>query len=118
MSDRNMPANTPKATLIIEAEHPALAGHFPDAPIVPGVLLLDEMVRAAQSQPGTAWRWRIGAAKFLKPVHPGELLTIEQEALPNGSLRFCVARGGEPVAQGVLIPADAPARPYDGPEAD
>jgi 3-hydroxymyristoyl/3-hydroxydecanoyl-(acyl carrier protein) dehydratase len=111
-------ATIPTATLTIEAEHPALAGHFPDAPIVPGVLLLDEMVRAAQSQPGPVpWRWRIGAAKFLKPVHPGELLTIEQEVLPNGSLRFCIARGGEPVAQGVLIPADAPERPNDGPEA-
>jgi 3-hydroxyacyl-[acyl-carrier-protein] dehydratase len=105
-------------TLTIEAEHPALVGHFPDAPIVPGVLLLDEMVRAAQRQPlSMPWRWRIATAKFLKPVRPGELLTIEQEMLPNGSLRFCVARGGEPVAQGVFTPADAPARPYDGREA-
>ena len=33
-------------TVTIAAEHPALAGHFPGAPILPGVLLLDEMVRA------------------------------------------------------------------------
>jgi 3-hydroxymyristoyl/3-hydroxydecanoyl-(acyl carrier protein) dehydratase len=93
-------------TLTIGVEHPALPGHFPGAPIVPGVLLLDEMMRAAQTRPGsTSGRWRIGTAKFLKPVRPGELLTLEHEALPNGSLRFCVARGGEPVAQGVLIPA-------------
>jgi 3-hydroxyacyl-[acyl-carrier-protein] dehydratase len=96
-------------TLTIGAEHPSLAGHFPGAPIVPGVLLLDEMVRAAQSRAGPAHgRWRIGTAKFLKPVHPGELLTLAHEALPNGSLRFCVARGCEPVAQGLLIPTRAP----------
>lgn len=95
-------------TLTIGVEHPALPGHFPGAPIVPGVLLLDEMVRAAQTRSGCeAGRWRIGAAKFLKPVRPGELLTLEYEELANGSLRFFVARGGEPVAQGVLIPAHA-----------
>jgi len=104
-------------TLTIGLEHPALAGHFPGAPIVPGVLLLDEMVRAAQTPPGAApGRWRIGTAKFLKPVRPGELLTLEQEALPNGSLRFRVTRGGEPVAQGVLTPANASAPPSHGRE--
>jgi len=30
----------------ITADHPSLPGHFPDAPLVPGVLILDE-VRAA-----------------------------------------------------------------------
>jgi 3-hydroxyacyl-[acyl-carrier-protein] dehydratase len=102
-------------TLTISAEHPALAGHFPGAPIVPGVLLLDEMVRAAEAQLSpTPLHWRIGAAKFLKPVRPGETLTLEHEALPNGTLRFSVARGGEAVAHGVLVPT-ASAHPHDGP---
>jgi len=35
-------------TVTIGAEHPALAGHFPGAPILPGVLLLDEMLRAVE----------------------------------------------------------------------
>jgi 3-hydroxyacyl-[acyl-carrier-protein] dehydratase len=97
-------------TLTISAEHPALVGHFPGAPIVPGVLLLDEMVQAAQARGGTAaGHWRIGSAKFLKPVRPGDVLTLAHEVLPNGSLRFFVARGGEAVAHGVLIPAVAPA---------
>ena len=101
-------------TLTIGVEHPALVGHFPGAPIVPGVLLLDEMVRAAEDQLGSApVRWRISTAKFLKPVRPGETLTLEHEALPNGSLRFSLARGGEPVAHGVLIPANAAAQPHD-----
>jgi len=102
-------------TLTIAAEHPCLAGHFPGAPIVPGVLLLDEMVRAVEADGDPARpRWRIGSAKFLKLVRPGETLTLEHERLPNGSLRFSVARAGEPVAQGVLVPAAARAEPDDG----
>lgn len=105
-------------TLTIGAEHPALVGHFPGAPVVPGVLLLDEMVRAAEAQLAPASvHWRIGSAKFLKPVRPGETLTLEHESLPNGSLRFFLARGGEAVAQGVLIPATATAAADDGPQA-
>lgn len=92
-------------TLTIAAGHPALAGHFPGAPIVPGVVLLDEIVRMVEGGTG-AGHWRIGAAKFVRPVHAGETLTLGHERLPNGSIRFSVLRAGEPVAHAVLIPDD------------
>ena len=93
------------SSLIIPAEHPALAGHFPDAPILPGVLLLDEIVRAVETEDGgNGGRWRIGAAKFVKPVRPGETLTLGHERQSNGSIHFRISRAGEPVAHGVLVP--------------
>jgi 3-hydroxyacyl-[acyl-carrier-protein] dehydratase len=92
-------------TLTIAAEHPALAGHFPGTPIVPGVVLLDETLRAVEKDDAAGGiRWRIGAAKFVRPVRPGEPLTLEHERLDNGSLRFTVSRAGQPVAHGVLVP--------------
>ena len=101
-------------TVTIGAEHPALAGHFPGAPILPGVLLLDEMLRAVeQAQACGGTRWRIGAAKFVKPVRPGETLTLEHEPRPNGSIRFHIASAGHPVAHGVLVPAIDTAEPHD-----
>ena len=104
-------------TFTVDARHPSLAGHFPGAPILPGVLLLDETVHAvAQANATAGTRWSIGAAKFLKPVHPGETLTVEHEPLPNGSIRFSISSAGRPVANGVLRPvreslAHAPAAP-------
>lgn len=92
-------------TLTIGAEHPALVGHFPGMPIVPGVVLLDEMLQTLGSQDGCAGiLWRIGAAKFVKLVRPGELLTLAHEQLDNGSIRFSIARAGQPVAHGVIVP--------------
>jgi 3-hydroxyacyl-[acyl-carrier-protein] dehydratase len=99
---------SPVMTLTVAASHPALEGHFPGAPIVPAVVLLDEMVRAIETQGGAGAGWRIGAAKFVKPVRPGELLSLEREQLSNGSIRFAVLRGGQPVAHGLLVPAPPP----------
>ena len=106
------------ATFTIDATHPSLAGHFPGAPIVPGVLLLDETMRAVErSQQRAPSHWTIGAAKFVKPVRPGESVTLEHERLPNGSIRFALSSGGRAVAHGVLRPAQdaTPAEPRAAP---
>jgi predicted hotdog family 3-hydroxylacyl-ACP dehydratase len=59
----------------IQRDHPSLPGHFPDEPIVPGVVILDE-VRAALAQ----WRQgriaQIHFAKFLRPLRPDEVFAI------------------------------------------
>jgi 3-hydroxyacyl-[acyl-carrier-protein] dehydratase len=53
-------------TLRIEPGHPALAGHFPGAPVLPGVVLLDETLRALERADGAEpGRWVVAAAKFL-----------------------------------------------------
>ena len=92
-------------TVTIRADHPALSGHFPGMPILPGVLLLDETLRALEQAESLAvTQWRIGRAKFLKPVGPGETLVVEHQRLPNGSVRFTVSSAGHLVAKGMLIP--------------
>ena len=97
-------------TLKVDPGHPALAGHFPGSPVLPGVVLLDETLRAVEeAQGGAARRWTVGTAKFLKPVQPGETLTLEYEPLPNGSMRFAISSAGRAVANGVLRPAGAAA---------
>jgi 3-hydroxyacyl-[acyl-carrier-protein] dehydratase len=103
---------SPVTTLSIAASHPALAGHFPGVPIVPAVVLLDEMVCALESEGASGAGWRIGAAKFVKPVRPGELLSLERERLSNGSIRFSVLRDGQPVAHGLLVPVSAGGEPH------
>ena len=59
------------AHFAVPAEHPALPGHFPGRPIVPGVLLLDAVMQAAGLGEG-----RLLRAKFLAPVLSGDPVEI------------------------------------------
>lgn len=96
---------TPRA-LPIAIDHPAFAGHFPGSPVLPGVVLLDEAIRALElAQGGEPRCWRVGAVKFLRAVVPGEALTLEREGLASGAVRFTVLSAGQAVATGALSPA-------------
>lgn len=57
--------------ICIPAAHPALAGHFPGRPIVPGVLLLDE-VMAATGQLSGLEITRLQHVKFSSALLPDE----------------------------------------------
>ncbi len=69
------------------SDHPALAGHFPSNPIIPGALLLDEVVRAV-SRPGRDQTMVFRTAKFFRPVRPGETICIRWQDQKNGGIKF------------------------------
>ncbi len=79
--------------LKISANHPAFAGHFPGTPIVPGVVLLDEVMHAIFMDTGLAeTAWQISSIKFLSPLKPDETVMIEHEQLANGTIKFVVIK--------------------------
>lgn len=92
-----------QAELRIEGTHPALAGHFPGRPVVPGVVLLERVAAAFRT-----WRGERVAgfdAKFLQPLRPDEPAAIELREDDSG-IRFSVTRpGGATLARGRLLPA-------------
>jgi 3-hydroxymyristoyl/3-hydroxydecanoyl-(acyl carrier protein) dehydratase len=95
-----VPATT---TLEIPADHPALPGHFPGNPIVPGVVLLDAALAQIEAALGLDLRqYQLASAKFLAIVRPGERLAIDCEALANRSVRFTIRSAEQPVASGLL----------------
>jgi 3-hydroxyacyl-[acyl-carrier-protein] dehydratase len=77
--------NARSAWLRIASDHPALAGHFPGQPIVPGALLLDEALHAIDA---AAASWHIANLKFHRIVRPEEPLRLECSAQPCGALRI------------------------------
>ena len=102
--------NGVSAALEFTLQHPALRGHFPDNPIVPAVVLLDEVLHLASARKATTSsasspHWQIGSAKFHRLLRPGEPLSLELDARADGSVRFALSSCGALVAQGLLLPA-------------
>jgi 3-hydroxyacyl-[acyl-carrier-protein] dehydratase len=88
----------------VAPDHLAADGHFPGNPIIPGAVLLREIVSAIAAQhPGAICR-HIASAKFLHPVRPGALLAIDWDDSRNGDVRFIctVSPGGPRVVTGAL----------------
>jgi 3-hydroxyacyl-[acyl-carrier-protein] dehydratase len=92
-----------QSTLRIAADHPAFAGHFPDFPVLPGAVLLDEMLKAIETARGIDLRsWQVSAAKFLGAVRPRDSLILEHEATAAGSIQFTIRVDDRKVASGTL----------------
>jgi len=99
-----MSASAPAVTqaFTIPLDHPALPGHFPGNPVVPGVVVLDHVIRTLEAAgvPPTRLR-RLKQVKFIEPLLPAEeaLVTIDTT---DAVLTFSVTRRGRTIAKGVF----------------
>jgi 3-hydroxyacyl-[acyl-carrier-protein] dehydratase len=102
----------------VSANEPYFPGHFPQRPIMPGVLILEAMAQAAgvlvfrsrgeKPNPDSLYYYvGIDRARFKKPVVPGDQLelVVNLERQLRGIGRFsCEARvDGEIVAEATIL---------------
>ena len=99
----------PRMVFVIDSSHPGLPGHFPGAPVVPGVVVLEQVLAAIEAVRGPLGAVRLPQVKFLQPLLPGERAEVElTEIAQQGEAsrwRFRVLRGTVPIASGELVPA-------------
>jgi 3-hydroxyacyl-[acyl-carrier-protein] dehydratase len=99
--------NSHERVFAVPADHPSLPGHFPGNPIVPGVLLLDEVIGTAEEWLGRSLRVRAAPqVKFVQPLRPEESARIYL-TLEGTTLKFSVKREDVLIAQGVMQLAEA-----------
>ena len=100
------------SSIEVPSDHPAFAGHFPNFPVLPGAVLLDEVLHVIQRERRIDLaHWQIASAKFLDAVRPGDVLRLEHDAPKSDLIRFTVRAANRAVASGVLSNAVRP----DGP---
>lgn len=67
----------------IAADHPALAGHFPGHPLVPGVVLLQRVEALIRQQLPEMAIEAVKQAKFLATVLPEQIWQLEVTLTPQ-----------------------------------
>lgn len=86
-----------------DAAHPALPGHFPGQPLVPGVLLLEQVALALRG-----WRdqrlAQVLEAKFVAPLLPGESARLDLIGTDGSAtrVRFRIERDGRLLVRGIV----------------
>ena len=92
---------------IVAHDHPCLAGHFPGRPIVPGVMLLDEVFSHIRRQKAASGPIALDSVKFTAPVLPGQTVRIVLEPDARGRVRFACEVEGVRVMAGTATFAAA-----------
>ena len=94
-------------TLRLAEDHPTAAGHFPGNPIIPGALLLAEVLRCIEQAEGARYSsCNVKTAKFLHPARPGDTVAIEYVRSALGTIEFqCSVAGTKVLAGGIVASA-------------
>jgi len=92
-----------RAAIRIRGDHAAIPGHFPGRPLVPGVLILHEVLLAANAWLGCNVRVRrLVRAKFvsaLRPDEEGAIVLVRK----GSTIEFTVQHGATVVATGAFV---------------
>lgn len=86
------------AELDVDPELPLLVGHFPNHPVLPGVILMEALAQAASfcilvdrgAEGSIGFLTGIDKAKFRRQVAPGDTVRLKAHIVKSSS-RLCVA---------------------------
>lgn len=93
----------PHIELCFPESHPALIGHFPGNPIVPGTLVLEGIITNLEKSLNGRFR-AVGVenVKFHLPLLPDQTLTVQYSNVQPGRIKFSGTIGGRTATSGFI----------------
>lgn len=100
-------------SVIISTQHPSIPGHFPGQPVVPGVVILEQVrLQLASLYPDLCVSG-VKKLKFLRLLQPDCAFYVQFSEPKHNGIRFsCLTHDDEVLAQGHLdlSPIDSPSQ--------
>ncbi len=89
------------ANFDMPADHPSLKGHFPGNPVIPGVVIMEKVLRTiSQAKPSDSYK--IAMAKFLQPLIPPATLTVHISETAENKFNFKATSKTQIIASGII----------------
>ena len=96
------PGEERESGFTVDARHPSLPGHFPGEPVLPGVVVLEQVIEAARAWLGPGLTVvGLPQAKFMSPLRPGDEARIRLRRVGD-KLHFRVVCGDRLATAGVM----------------
>lgn len=81
-------SSAPSHALSVDRRHPSLPGHFPGAPVVPGVVFLSYILAELRRQAPALEVCGVRKLKFLRMLLPDQRFVVDFATPDRGTLRF------------------------------
>ncbi len=88
-----------------DENHPTLEGHFPKNPLIPGAVILNKVIKAAEN----AWpnesdgaSVQVLSCKFLQPLVPPAIMTIFLQKLHDNKIKFVTKNNAVTLSSGII----------------
>jgi 3-hydroxymyristoyl/3-hydroxydecanoyl-(acyl carrier protein) dehydratase len=88
---------------VIDENHPSIQGHFPGNPIIPAVVLLNNIQQLISKQVGYQLRiLKLLYVKFMVPARPGEKIRLDANCNKDGLIMFDLVSNGIIIVTGII----------------
>lgn len=87
---------------VIDENHPSLPGHFPGNPIVPGVVIIDEVIAVVGKWQPQAVIEGFNSVKFIQPLLPNEHFVVELNQTKSNRIKFECKKTQQVFASGLM----------------
>jgi 3-hydroxymyristoyl/3-hydroxydecanoyl-(acyl carrier protein) dehydratase len=92
-----------EGSFAISADHPCLPGHFSSGPIVPGVVLLDEVFALILAAYPGHMVVGMPSVKFVRPVLPGQPVAMSWREAGDRRIAFTCSVAAQVVVHGSML---------------